>query len=128
MMKYAIITICFIFAVNITEVTSSSYMHGFSIGMLKNRMSKEKIMRKKYEEMNRGVCSEPNPRHNPFKIVYTKDPTKCYSREKPQNPIIGFTIVLLSLACLVFVLSDPDNLDFIVGMAVADILEGLFEN
>ena len=52
--------------------------------------------------MNRGVCSEPNPRHNPFKIVYTKDPTKCYSTEKPQNPIIGFFIVLLSFACLVF--------------------------
>ena len=127
-MKYIIITICFILALNITEVSSSSYMHGFSVGLIKNRMARKRIARRKYEEMNRAVCQEPNPSHNPFIVVEAKDPMKCYDDEKPLNPVVSFAISFILMACLIIILpKDHDSLDFIIGMLVADMLEDIFE-
>ena len=127
-MKYIIITICFILALNISEASSSSYMHGFSVGLIKNRMARKRMERRKYEEMNHAVCKEPNPSHNPFIVVEAKDPMKCYDDEKPLNPAVMFLISLVLMACLITISpKDQNSLDFIIGMIMADMLEDIFE-
>ncbi len=126
---YTIIISC-LFILCISEASASAYNRGLVVGIVKNRFNRNIKERKKYEELNYAICVEPNPSHNPFIPIIEKDPTKCYDEDKkPElHPIALCFILLVMLLFICIAGNDPEMMDFILGMLVADMIEDVFDN
>ena len=130
-MKFNTLIASCLFILCIAEISASSaYNRGLVVGIVKNRFNRNIKVRKKYEELNNAICIESNPSHNPFIPIIEKDPTKCYDEDKkPElHPLVVCFIFLIMLLIIYISGNDPEMMDFIIGMLVADMIEDLFDN
>lgn len=126
---YTIIISC-LFILCISEASASAYNRGLVIGVLKNRFQRNIHERKKYEELNNAICVESNPSHNPFIPIIEKYPTKCYDEDKkPELHPVSLCFIFLVMLLFIYIAgNDPEMMDFIIGMLVADMIEEIFNN
>ena len=128
-MRHSTIVASVTFILCITQITASAYTQGLVTGILKNRIKRNTKERERYAELNFATCPEPNPTHNPFIETTPKDPTKCYDEDRvhPPHPVLICLAFILMVFLFKLMLSDPDAVDFMMGMIVADTIEGMFE-